>query len=65
MFGSNRLYMSGLRQRARAWDFNGRQGGYQADGKFVHDDSSGMLTVYAAYSDKIEPNEGLKLRERE
>ena len=57
MYGDNRLYVSGVRQRARAWDFNGRQGGYQADGKFVHDDSVGTLTLYAAYSDKIEPNE--------
>ncbi|MES3151955.1 TonB-dependent receptor [Sphingomonas faeni] len=52
-----RLYVSGVRQRARAWDFNGRQGGYQANAKVVHDDSNGTLTAYFAYSDKTEPNE--------
>ncbi len=57
-FGSgNSAYVSALRQRARAWDFNGRQGGWQANGKFVHDDSNGKLTLFYAYSDKIEPNE--------
>jgi iron complex outermembrane receptor protein len=57
-FGNgNSFYISGLRHKAKAWDFNGKQGGYQVDGKFVHDDSTGKLTLYAAYSDKIEPNE--------
>ncbi|UAJ09268.1 TonB-dependent receptor [Polymorphobacter megasporae] len=57
-FGSgNSLYVSGVRQDARAWDFNGHQGGYQANGKFVHDDATGKLTIYGAYSDKTEPNE--------
>ncbi|KQS03862.1 TonB-dependent receptor [Sphingomonas sp. Leaf357] len=57
-FGNgNSLYLSGVRQDGRAWDFNGRQGGYQANGKFVHDDSIGTLTIYGAYSDKTEPNE--------
>ena len=55
--GDNRLYVSGVRQRAKAWDFNGRQGGWQADGKFVHNDATGTLTIYGAYADKIEPNE--------
>ncbi len=40
-----------------AWDFNGHQGGYQADAKFVHDDATGKLTIYGVYSDKTEPNE--------
>jgi iron complex outermembrane receptor protein len=31
------LYL-GRRQHARAWDFNGVQGGWQANAKFVHDD---------------------------
>ncbi len=53
----NKVYFSGVRQDAKAWDFNGHQGGYQADFKFVHDDSTGKLTYYFAYSDKIEPNE--------
>ncbi len=57
-FGNgNSLYLSGVRQKARAWDFNGKQGGYQANAKFVHDDATGKLTLYAAYSDKTEPNE--------
>ena len=57
MGGGNSFYISGLRHKAEAWDFKGKQGGYQANAKFVHDDSNGKLTVYAAYSDKIEPNE--------
>ncbi|PZO75975.1 MAG: TonB-dependent receptor [Sphingomonas taxi] len=57
-FGNgNSFYISGSRQKAKAWDFNGIQGGYQANAKFVHDDSNGKLTLYAAYSDKTEPNE--------
>ena len=62
-FGNgNSLYISGVRQKARAWDFNGRQGGYQANAKFVHDDATGRLTLYAAYSDKTEPNEDSTVR---
>ncbi|MGY4399161.1 iron complex outermembrane receptor protein [Sphingomonas sp. UYAg733] len=53
----NSLYLSGVRQDGRAWDFNGKQGGYQGNGKFVHDDAAGKLTIYLAYSDKTEPNE--------
>jgi iron complex outermembrane receptor protein len=57
-FGNgNSLYLSGARQDSRAWDFNGKQGGYQANAKFVHDDATGKLTIYGAYSDKTEPNE--------
>jgi outer membrane receptor protein involved in Fe transport len=57
-FGNgNSFYVSGSRQDAKAWDFNGHQGGYQANAKFVHKDSNGKLTLYAAYSDKTEPNE--------
>ena len=52
-----KLYVSGVRQSARAWDFNAVQGGYQADAKVVHDDATGKLTAYFAYSDKAEPNE--------
>ncbi len=52
-----RLYVSGVRQDARAWDFNGRQGGYQANLKAVREDANGRLAVYLAYSDKTEPNE--------
>lgn len=52
-----RLYLSGVRQDARAWDFRGKQGGYQADAKLVRADTTGKLTVYFVYSDKTEPNE--------
>eukprot|EP01037_Dinobryon_pediforme_P001581 gene1581-1608_t len=45
------------RQHARAWDFNGIQGGWQVNGKFVHEDSVGKLTAFFDYSDKTEPNE--------
>jgi len=55
--GGNAFYISGLRHKAEAWDFKGKQGGYQANAKFVHVDATGKLTLYGAYSDKIEPNE--------
>jgi iron complex outermembrane receptor protein len=55
--GSNSAYISGARQRARAWDFNGIQGGYQANAKFVHDDHAGRLTLYFDYNDFTQPNE--------
>jgi hypothetical protein len=53
----NSAYVSGVRQRARAWDFNGIQGGWQANAKFVHDGAAGKLTLFFDYSDKTEPNE--------
>jgi iron complex outermembrane recepter protein len=57
-FGNgNSFYVSGVRQDARAWDFNGHQKGTQANGKFAHEDGTGKFTAYFAYSDKIEPNE--------
>ena len=57
-FGNgNSLYVSGEHLDARAWDFDGHQGGWQANAKFVHDDATGKLTLYAAYSAKTEPNE--------
>jgi hypothetical protein len=55
--GENSAYISGARQHARAWDFNGIQGGYQANGKFVHDGGIGKLTLYFDYSDFTQPNE--------
>ena len=55
--GGNSAYASVMHQDQRAWDFAGHQRGWQANGKFVHDDEHGKLTVYMAYSDKIEPNE--------
>lgn len=55
--GDNSAYISGARQRARAWDFRGIQGGWQANAKFVHDDSLGKLTLYFDYNDFTQPNE--------
>ena len=55
--GSNSAYISGARQHARAWDFNGIQGGYQANAKFVHDAHAGRLTLYFDYNDFTQPNE--------
>ena len=64
-FGNgNSLYVSGVRQDARAWDFNGHQKGYQANAKFVHDDATGKLTLYFAYSDKTEAQRGRDLVHR-
>lgn len=54
---ANSLYVSGVRQRARAWDFNGIQGGYQVNAKFVNDSKAGKLTLYFDYNDFIQPNE--------
>ena len=55
--GNNAAYISAARQSARAWDFNGKQGGYQANAKFVHDDGFGKLTAYFDYNDMTQPNE--------
>ena len=55
--GNNSAYVSAARQRARAWDFNGYQGGWQANGKFVNDSSVGKLTLYVDYNDFTQPNE--------
>jgi iron complex outermembrane receptor protein len=57
-FGNgNSLYISGLNQDQRAWDFNAHQRGIQFNGKFVHDGEHGKLTVFLDHSDKVEPNE--------
>jgi hypothetical protein len=57
-FGNgNKLYLAADRQRSRAWDFAGIQGGWQANGKFVHEDTTGKLTAFFDFSDKTEPNE--------
>jgi iron complex outermembrane recepter protein len=55
--GTDAGYLSVARQRAKAWDFNGFQGGWQANAKFVHDDSVGKLTLYFDYNDMTQPNE--------
>jgi outer membrane protein OmpA-like peptidoglycan-associated protein len=53
----NTAYVSYLHQDAKAWDFDGRQGGDQVNAKFVHDDETGKLTVYLDWQAKVEPNE--------
>lgn len=53
----NSAYVSVLRQDARAWDFDGKQGGKQLNGKFVRNNDAGKLTLFFNYSDKTEPNE--------
>lgn len=55
--GGNSLYVSAARQRARAWDFKGIQGGWQANAKFVNESSLGKLTLYFDYNDFTQPNE--------
>ena len=55
--GNYAAYVAVARQQAKAWDFNGRQGGWQANAKLIRDDSAGKLTLFFDYSDKIEPNE--------
>lgn len=55
--GGNSAYISGVRQRARAWDFDGIQKGWQANAKFVHDSDAGKLTLYFDYNDMTQPNE--------
>jgi hypothetical protein len=55
--GNNSLYLAYARQKARAWDFDGKQGGDQVNLKYVRDGERGKLTFYLSYSDKTEPNE--------
>lgn len=55
--GTNSGYVSAVRQKARAWEFDAKQGGYQVNAKFVHKDSHVTLTGYFAFSDKQEPNQ--------
>lgn len=50
-------FISYAHQVARAWDFDGRQGGDQVNAKFVHDDPRGKFTAYLDWSKKIYPNE--------
>ena len=55
--GNTSGYVSAVRQRARAWDFEGLQGGWQANAKLVHDSTIGKLTLYFDYNDTTQPNE--------
>ncbi len=56
-FDGTSAYVSAARQRARAWDFKGIQGGWQANAKLVHQGSFGKLTAYFDYNDFTQPNE--------
>lgn len=51
------FYISALRQRARAWDFEGIQGGEQFNAKWVKHFNNSKLIAYYNFSDKTEPNE--------
>lgn len=55
--GTNSGYISVVRQKARAWEFDARQGGWQGNAKFVHKGENGTLTGYFDISDKAEPNQ--------
>lgn len=59
----NSFYLSGLHHEAKAWDFNGRQSNDQVNAKFVHQGEHGKLTIFADWSDKIEPNEDSSLHQ--
>ncbi|MRW89436.1 TonB-dependent receptor plug domain-containing protein [Duganella sp. FT80W] len=62
-FGNgNSAYISAVHHEQKAWDFNGRQGGDQVNAKWINNGDNGKLTVYFAYSDKIEPNEDATVR---
>ncbi|MGZ5201598.1 MAG: TonB-dependent receptor [Telluria sp.] len=58
----NRFYVSGLHHKAKAWDFEGKQGDDQVNGKFIHESQAGKLTLYVDWNDKTEPNEDSTLR---
>ncbi|NIJ08013.1 hypothetical protein FHS31_001623 [Sphingomonas vulcanisoli] len=55
--GGGSAYISAARQHARAWDFNGIQGGYQVNAKVVHENGSGKLTLFFDWNDMTQPNE--------
>ncbi|MGJ9420248.1 TonB-dependent receptor [Massilia sp. CMS3.1] len=61
--GGSSFYISGLHHEAKAWDFNGRQSNDQVNAKFVHQGEKGKLTIFADWSDKIEPNEDSSLHQ--
>jgi iron complex outermembrane receptor protein len=50
-------YVSYLHQDARAWDFQGQQGGDQVNAKFVHDGADGKFTLFGDFSLHTYPNE--------
>ena len=46
-----------LHQQAKAWDFDGRQGGDQVNAKFIHEGAYGRVTLFGDYSQHTNPNE--------
>lgn len=56
------FYLSAIRQRARAWDFNAVQGGEQFNAKWIKHFAHTKLSAYYNYSDKTEPNEDSTVR---
>ena len=56
------FYLSAVRQRARAWDFDAVQGGDQFNAKWVKYFAHTKLTAYYNFSDKTEPNEDSTVR---
>lgn len=57
MAGGFKGYISYLRQDAKAWDFDGHQRGHQVNLKLVREGEKGVLTFYADWQMKVEPNE--------
>lgn len=51
------FYLSAVRHRARAWDFEGVQGGEQFNAKWIKHFAHAKLSAYYNFSDKTEPNE--------
>jgi hypothetical protein len=60
--GGHRFYVSGLHHKAKAWDFDAKQGGDQLNAKYIHENAAGKLTLYVDWNDKTEPNEDSTLR---
>ncbi|HEY4031663.1 MAG TPA: TonB-dependent receptor [Caulobacteraceae bacterium] len=59
--GEASAYVSGLHHDAKAWDFNGHQRDDQVNAKLVTEGPRAKLTLYADWSDKVEPNEDADL----
>lgn len=54
---SQSFYVSAVRLRARAWDFDAVQGGEHFNAKWVKYFPRAKLSAFYSFSDKIEPNE--------